>query len=116
MTIEGIDSSGFAFVEAMAVPAFGDASLDTQVNALDIDILAANWKQAGDWRSGDFNGDGLVDGLDLSLLAFNWTDAGQSFDEALALVTGPGGIPEPASVLLLAAGVTLLSVARRRRA
>ena len=101
----------------------GDANLDGNVNGLDLSILAANWLRTDDshWGAADFDGDFITNGLDLSILAANWnasgggtaSGSGVSFDEALAAV-GLGGIPEPASVMLLAAGSLLLTRRQRR--
>src|SRR5206468_489843 len=57
-------------------PAFlatiGDANHDGKIDALDLNLLAAEWQTAGTGLPGDFNGDGRVDALDLNLLASNW--------------------------------------------
>lgn len=94
----------------------GDANFDRQVNALDLSIVASHWQQAGDFAGGDFNHDGQINALDLSVLASHWNSsaAGRAdFDEAVAF-TALGGVPEPASGLLILAGGAL-ACARRPR-
>src|SRR5262249_11435613 len=43
----------------------GDASLDTKVDSVDFNLLAANFGQTGkSWANGDFNFDAKVDSID----------------------------------------------------
>ena len=58
---------------------------------------------AGSHAGGDINNDGFVDDNDLSLVLANWTGTGQG-DE----------LPEPSTLGLLAAGVVIAAVRRRR--
>ncbi len=52
---------------------YGDANLDGSVNALDFNLLLANWGGTGKtWSQGDFNYDGTVNGLDFSIMLGNW--------------------------------------------
>ncbi len=87
-----------------------DFNTDGIVDLLDLDILGANWQAAGTAATGDANGDGVVDLLDLDLLGAQWQQSG-SFEAALA--ASGIAVPEPASMLLVAAGMGL--IARRRR-
>jgi len=95
----------------------GDATLDSKVDALDLNILAAHWQQQSGalWSAGDFTGDGKVDALDLNVLAANWQFS--SALEALAAALPPGMIvPEPTSLLfLVAAWLPLWSCRKRLR-
>ena len=97
---------------------FGDANLDGQVDISDLGRLATAWQTYGSWVNGDFDYSGFIDISALGKLATNWQAGvggplGPSFDGALASVgLGAVSVPEPASVVLLAA--TLL-LARRRR-
>ncbi len=82
---------------------FGDANLDRQVNAADLNALALNWRRtdADSWNQGEFTGDGIVNAADLNALALNWR-------------SGVDAVPEPAGFLLLAIGLGL-AVQRCRR-
>jgi len=68
---------------------YGDADLDGRVSFLDIERIAANFNQAGDWADGDFNNDAIVDQLDLDILedfyAPHEADAQLTFQEAVTL-------------------------------
>ena len=99
----------------------GDANLDGQVDARDLNALALNWQQpADDWTDADFNNDQFVDTADLNLLALNWQVGVDqpslvSFDVVSAQVLAGLSIPEPgtASMLGLMSLVTL-GVATKR--
>jgi len=85
----------------------GDANGDGQVDAADAAILAKHWLDGvtGGPSEGDLNNDGRVDDLDASILAAHWQyTAG-----------GAAAVPEPGSLALVAAGVTLFALRRRRR-
>ncbi len=90
----------------------GDANLDGVVDVLDLDALAYHWGQTrgASWTDGDFNDDGVIDVLDLDLLAGNWGAGAASFAEALSLY----GLPEPATLALLAAGLPVILKRRNK--
>ncbi len=104
----------------------GDASLDGFVNFEDLVLLARSFNTAGQsWIAGDFNGDSTVNFADLVLLARNFNTGPNGGSLALAGGGSVGDdqfraawasalsqVPEPASLLLLAAGAML---ALRRR-
>ena len=96
------DANGAIMIELTIV---GDSDLDGDVDRDDRLVLEAHFNQAGEWTDGDLDYDGMVDFEDYLL----WKKfAGQTF-------TGPGGgIPEPATLALLAFGGAAL-LARRRR-
>ncbi len=51
----------------------GDANLDGDVGATDLNIVGRNWRTEVDgWSQGDFNGDRFVDAADLNLLGRHW--------------------------------------------
>jgi len=84
----------------------GDANADGAVNVGDLGILAGSWEQTGrTYSQGDFNGDGVVNIGDLGILAGQWGWSGP------LQPTMPA--PEPASLVLLAAGA--MGRLRRRR-
>jgi len=102
-----VDANAYVltFQGAMA----GDATADNTVDGTDFGSLARNYGQSGKiWTDGDFNGDGVVDGTDFGALARNWGLTGLS-PEAAPL---DAPIPEPATLMLLAAGG--LSLIRRK--
>ena len=86
----------------------GDANLDGQVNAQDLNALALSWQRmsATSWSQGDFNGDRNVDAADLNELALNWLNDSASAAPLPA-------VPEPSSIMLLF-GVVLLGLIHRR--
>ena len=105
-----LDNSGYAISGFRTIP--GDANLDGRVNINDLTIVLSNFgRTAGSsWSQGDFNGDGRVDVNDLTILLSN-------FDAGVGSSVGPslGAVPEPTSLLLLAAGLAgLLAFARRK--
>ena len=53
---------------------FGDTDLDGDVDAIDLNRLAVNWRRtdATSWEQADFNGDGKVDSNDLNEITANW--------------------------------------------
>ena len=100
-TLEEV-ASGFP-VNTPTVPLVpGDANVDGTVDHQDFGILKANFGGPGDWGEGDFNNDGDIDLQDFGILKSNFAG-------------GAGAaVPEPASLLLLTGGATLL-IRRRRK-
>ena len=85
----------------------GDANLDGQVTATDLNALALNWRATGvtSWSQGDFTGDGIVDASDLNAMALNW-------QSGIPVATAsPAAVPEPSSLAMLLFG--LCALARR---
>jgi hypothetical protein len=85
----------------------GDANLDGQVNAADLNALALSWRadDATSWEQGDFNGDGFINATDLNDLALNWQSGTVQASAA----------PEPSGgSLLVIAGLGMLMLARYR--
>jgi hypothetical protein len=88
----------------------GDANLDGQVNAEDLNALALSWRStfATSWSQGDFNADGTVNASDLNELALNWRSG-------VAAAASAPAVPEPSSLtLLLLGGLALLRGTGRR--
>ncbi len=86
----------------------GDANLDGHVNALDFNAVATNFGGTSRvWSSGDFNFDGTVNTLDFAMIALNFNAAPAASLSLGALV------PEPSSLMVLAAAGLLAG--RRRR-
>ena len=91
----------------------GDANLDGSVTGADLSLLLSKYNQAGNWAVGDFNYDGSVTGADLSLLLSKYN---QSVPASVA-GAAVAGVPEPSSLVMLAALAAAmgLGVAGRRR-
>ncbi len=90
----------------------GDANTDGKVDINDLTIVLANYGQSSGmrWSTGDFNNDGKVDINDLTIVLANYGHSVGAADSGVAAV------PEPASLLLLAAAVlALLAYAQRKR-
>ena len=85
----------------------GDANLDGTVNGQDLNTVLSNFNKTGmSWAQGDFYGNGTVNGADLNAVLSN-------FNQHLSVT---GAVPEPSSLLLLAAGLAgLLAYAWRKR-
>ncbi len=88
---------------------FGDANLNGEVDALDLNALGLNWQSADatSWAQGDFNGDGNVNASDLNGLALNWRSG-------VAAAASTQAVPEPSSALLFLVGIMLVRSCRRR--
>jgi hypothetical protein len=95
------------FGDIETVPMPGDANVDGIVDEQDASILGAYWlRQTGAiWAMGDFNRDAKVDDRDAAILAAHW------------LATWPtetAPTPEPSTLALLAAGLAVLWMKRRK--
>ncbi len=95
----------------VACTLFGDANLDGTVNGGDLNIVLANYNKTGvGWSQGDFNYDSTVNGADLNAVLSN-------YNQSVSLSSAGAAVPEPGTVVLLAAGLlSLLIVARRKAA
>jgi len=87
----------------------GDANGSGSVDIGDLGILGTNYGQSGKtWQEGDFTGNGTVNIADISILSnhYGWR-----------AVPGGGapGVPEPATLALLGAGIALLLKRRARQ-
>jgi len=111
-TVDGVASTFYGDIELIGeLP--GDTDHDGDVDAWDIQhILAANSYLHGgvwSWAQGDFSGDGLVNWMDIQMIL----DHGQ-YDSGM----GPMlllMVPEPATLVLMAAGAIALLRRRRRK-
>jgi hypothetical protein len=93
----------------------GDVNTDGVVNGQDLALVSSNWLTSGSGVSGDINGDGIVNGQDLALISANWDTTSAA---VVPTSSQSAGVPEPASMLLFAAGAAMAAVtaAKRRRA
>ena len=90
----------------------GDANLDAKVDINDLTIVLAHYDEAGmTWTTGDFNNDGKVDINDLTIVLAHY---GQSLGASGNRIAA---VPEPSTIVLLAAGLVGLPacVWRRKR-
>ncbi|MEM6330952.1 MAG: dockerin type I domain-containing protein [Planctomycetota bacterium] len=94
-----------------ATAAAGDVNLDGAINISDVSVIfpVFNTAVTNGWAGGDLNGDGTVNISDVSIIfpVFNTGTAG----------TGPitAGVPEPASMALVASLAAVTPLIRRRR-
>jgi hypothetical protein len=106
-----LDPTGTSFSVATTWP--GDVDSDGKVDINDLTIVLAHYGQTTGmwWGTGDLNGDGRVDINDLTIvLAYYGETLGAS-------AGGAAAVPEPASLLLAAAGAAgLLACAWPKRA
>jgi hypothetical protein len=88
----------------------GDVNCDTDVNEIDLGIIAAHFRQNGAREDGDLTGNGFIDFDDFDQWKKNFAGAGSG-------AASFAGVPEPASALLLLCGAAglLLSAGRRPR-
>ena len=89
----------------------GDADLDGDVDAGDLNALGGNWRSTANlqWQHGNFNGDAIVDAQDLNAIGGNWQHGVPAATPAQLTV------PEPASFALMVIGLLALAGARSKR-
>ena len=86
----------------------GDATLDGNVDAADLNAMAVNWQSNSKrWSGGDFNLDGVTDAEDLNLLALSWQESIPIAGELVAAT-----VPEPAPMILFLVAVFAMVVRR----
>jgi hypothetical protein len=89
----------------------GDANLDSTVNINDLSKVLTNYDRTGMiWTDGDFDGNGTVNINDLSKVLTNYDKT------AGAAGAGVKAVPEPSTLLLIAAGLAGLLLAYAWRA
>jgi hypothetical protein len=90
-----------------AHPAEGDVNCDGEVNLTDLTVLGSHYGAEGQtWLEGDFTGDGLINLTDLTIMGGQYGETSGS---------STTGVPEPASLSLVAIGAMTILMRRRRR-
>jgi autotransporter-associated beta strand protein len=87
---------------------YGDANLDSIVNALDFNALASNFGLPGAnlWTQADFNYDGQVNSLDFDAIAMNFSSAlPGSLPSGLVTSVTMSVVPEPITGFILASAL-----------
>ena len=89
----------------------GDANLDGQNNAADLNAIGSNWLASDtvSWTNGDFNGDGNTDATDLNELGRFWNQTAEGFSS-----TPLAAVPEPTAHLLVLLGLSSLRLRLRK--
>ena len=102
----GVSTSGFLLTPAIP----GDANGDGRVDINDLTIVLAHYGQTGQtWADGEFTGDGTVNINDLTIVLAN-------YNQSIASAAGNlSAVPEPGTLLLLAAGLGGLLAAGWKR-
>ena len=104
------DGNTFALEGVWYMP--GDVTGDGWVGGSDLTTVITNWGMTGATHAdGDLSGDGTVSGPDYTAVINNW-GSGIPMDEPMPPYE-PGGVPEPATLALMLAGV-LSGLLRRR--
>ena len=72
-------------------PVLGDTNFDFRIDQHDLNSLALNWGQPGNygWVGGDFDGNGVADAADLNWIALGWQFGADT----------PAPVPEPGAGL-----------------
>lgn len=92
----------------------GDADLDGDVDASDLNKVGLNWQsdQVVSWADGDFDGNGIVNAVDLNEVGRSW----QVGVPAAAAANNATAVPEPSSIIFVAGVLAaLLSRARHEK-
>lgn len=116
-SIYDVDGSGIVdsddvthLVENVFGTFMGDANLDGQVDAIDLNAVGIHWQnqEGGTWATGDFNGDGAVDPIDLNVVGINWF---RGVAQAARVPRAP--LSHSAPVVVLADAGTELSISEK---
>jgi hypothetical protein len=116
--LESLDQTDSAKWDAFLGELAGDANLDGKVDFKDFQILEANFnKHHANWANADFNLDGVVDYNDFLIFRSKFLPTGASPVQAsLVEAFGAANVPEPGTISLVVAGVSLMMGRRRGRA